>query len=178
MKLTSEQQEMVIKHVPYVSAVAYRFWRWSHLPVRYLEDLKAEAIMRLCGTIVKYNPNKGMSLRVKLALDAKGWMSKAIRRIRNKDQPTVADIPNGELLLESIITDEIDNSRIDVLLSLLPRLTPRQREVIEKRFGLGGLAPMSLTQVADATGISYRSVRYDESKAILKLQEGVNNAVA
>lgn len=48
----------------------------------------------------------------------------------------------------------------------LPRLTRRQREIISRRFGLGGRPPETLEQVGRRLGISREAVRMAERKVL------------
>ena len=52
-------------------------------------------------------------------------------------------------------------------------LTPRERRIITLRYGLGGRAPQTQREIADALGISRSYVSRIEKKAIEKLEEAM-----
>ena len=69
---------------------------------------------------------------------------------------------------------EENNSYMDELKAQLPNLldsiTPRERKVLELRFGLTDGTPRSLEDVAAMIGVTRERVRYIESKALRRLQ--------
>ena len=78
------------------------------------------------------------------------------------DEPLNVDWDGNELLLSDILgtdgeevsrelEDEVDRR---LLWAALGRLNPRERRIVELRFGLGEQPPRTQKQVADAMGIS------------------------
>jgi len=61
------------------------------------------------------------------------------------------------------------DNRLD-LAELLPALTPRERQVIELRFGLAGSPPMSCGEAGKALGVSRQGIHYAEGQALRKLR--------
>jgi RNA polymerase primary sigma factor len=55
--------------------------------------------------------------------------------------------------------------------AVLLSLPPRDREVIELRFGLGGAPPHTLGEIATRFGVTRERVRQIESRALLKLRQ-------
>lgn len=52
-------------------------------------------------------------------------------------------------------------------------LTPREREIIERRYGLGSRAPQTQREIAAHCGISRSYVSRIEKKALKKLEEAL-----
>ena len=84
----------------------------------------------------------------------------------------------GNIFIKDIISDKSSspeniaellrtNSDIDEALSYL---APREKEIVEMRFGLGRKQPMSLESVGDKMGLSRERVRQLEERAIKRLK--------
>ena len=54
---------------------------------------------------------------------------------------------------------------------MLRSLTPREREVIEQRFGLRDGQPKTLDEVARSYGITRERIRQIEARGLLKLRQ-------
>ncbi len=66
---------------------------------------------------------------------------------------------------------ELDSSVKESIEEVLEQLSPREREVIERRFGLGGgPGPQTLAQVGRRFGVTKERVRQIEGKALDKLR--------
>lgn len=52
------------------------------------------------------------------------------------------------------------------ILAILPRLTPREQEVISARFGLKAGAPMTLEMIGRQYGVDVHRLRQIEAKAL------------
>jgi len=66
--------------------------------------------------------------------------------------------------------DMLEGSLRDEIAGLLGNLTPREREVIELRFGIATEEPMTLEEVGERLGLSRERIRQIEKKAKKKLQ--------
>ena len=60
----------------------------------------------------------------------------------------------------------------------LEMLTDKQRDVLVQRFGLGGVAPRTLAEIARGAGISHQQVSMRERRALQRLESALAPAVA
>ena len=132
------------------------------------EDLISIGAIGLIKAVNTFDPEK----RIKLATYASRCIENEIlmylrRSCKLKlevslDEPLNVDWDGNELLLSDILgtdgeevsrelEDEVDRR---LLWAALGRLDPRERRIVEMRFGLGDQAPRTQKQVADAMGIS------------------------
>ena len=78
----------------------------------------------------------------------------------------LADRDAEEAMEEVLVSVEIER-----LLRLADReLTPRERRVIEERYGLGGRDPRTLREVGDELGLTPQRVAQIEQRALQKLR--------
>ena len=78
-------------------------------------------------------------------------------------------VPEGEGI------QELDPGVRQSIEQVLHKLSPREREVIERRFGLGdSLGPQTLAQVGRKFGVTKERVRQIEARALEKLRSMVD----
>ena len=132
------------------------------------EDLISIGAIGLIKAVNTFDPEK----KIKLATYASRCIENEIlmylrRSCKLKlevslDEPLNVDWDGNELLLSDILgtdgeevsremEDEVDRR---LLWAALGRLSPRERRIVELRFGLGEQPPRTQKQVADAMGIS------------------------
>ena len=95
------------------------------------------------------------------------------------DEPLNTDWDGNELLLSDILGDDEDNviyeieqrEERDAIRRAVASLIPREREIIELRYGLGGQDEMTQKEVADRLGISQSYISRLEKKIIARLRE-------
>jgi RNA polymerase primary sigma factor len=96
-------------------------------------------------------------------------------------QPISLSMPIGDdsAVLEDFVGDESAASPYDLAESRMERqllmrgvrqLNPREREIIERRFGLDGMASETLEQIGASMGITRERVRQIQQKALSKLR--------
>ena len=97
------------------------------------------------------------------------------------DEPLNIDWDGNELLLSDILGSESDlvNRSIEqederhLIVRLVDRLNPRERQIMQMRFGLGGCTEHTQKEVADYLGISQSYISRLEKRIILRLKKEI-----
>lgn len=97
------------------------------------------------------------------------------------DEPLNTDYDGNELLLSDVLGTEADvvmrplEDDVDLCLlaSALDTLSPREREIITLRFGLGGGKEQTQKEVADRLGISQSYISRLEKRIIQRLKKEI-----
>ncbi|WP_349410422.1 RNA polymerase sporulation sigma factor SigE [Pseudalkalibacillus sp. SCS-8] len=153
-----------------------------------IEDLISIGTIGLIKAVNTFNPEK----KIKLATYASRCIENEILmylRRNNKtrsevsfDEPLNVDWDGNELLLsdvlgteEDIITRDIEAS-VDrkLLVKALYSLSPREKQIMELRFGLAGGEEKTQKDVADLLGISQSYISRLEKRIIKRLQKEFN----
>src|SRR5699024_6281105 len=156
-----------------------------------IEDLISIGTIGLIKAVNTFNPEK----KIKLATYASRCIENEIlmylrrnNKIRSEisfDEPLNVDWDGNELLLsdvlgtdEDIITKDIETS-VDkhLLKNALSQLNPREKQIMELRFGLVGQEAKTQKNVADMLGISQSYISRLEKKIIRRLQKEFNKMV-
>lgn len=101
------------------------------------------------------------------------------------DEPLSTDYDGNELLLSDVLgTDEDSTTRNleedeekKIIYDAIATLSPREREIIELRFGLYGREEMTQKDVADALGISQSYISRLEKRILLHLREEIQGKI-
>ena len=97
------------------------------------------------------------------------------------DEPLNVDWDGNELLLSDILGSEEDGVSFElemreereVVRRAVASLAPRERELIELRYGLGGGEEMTQKEVADLLGISQSYISRLEKRILARLREEI-----
>lgn len=108
-----------------------------------------------------------------------------IRSELSFDEPLSTDCEGGELLLSDVLGTEENgalqeleqNEERKILFDAVAALAPREREIIEMRFGLSGRQEMTQKEVADALGISQSYISRLEKKIIERLRREIADKI-
>jgi RNA polymerase sporulation-specific sigma factor len=103
------------------------------------------------------------------------------RREVSIDEPLRVDGDGNELLLSDVLGSDADavsrameqDEEKRLLYEAVSELSPRERVIIEMRFGLNGYEEKTQKEVADALGISQSYISRLEKKIIAKLKDEI-----
>ncbi len=99
------------------------------------------------------------------------------------DEPLNTDWDGKELLLSDVLGTDSDvvmrpiEADVDrqLLQTAVSHLSPRERDIITMRFGLGGIKELTQKEVADRLGISQSYISRLEKRIILRLRRIAEN---
>ena len=154
-----------------------------------VEDLISIGTIGLIKAINTFNPEKNIKLATYASRCIENEILMYLRR-NNKtrmevsiDEPLNIDWDGNELLLSDILgTDEDviyrdleDETEKQLLLSAISRLTPREQQIVELRYGLQNEEGTEMTQkeVADLMGISQSYISRLEKKIMKRLKKEI-----
>lgn len=154
-----------------------------------VEDLISIGTIGLIKAINTFNPEKNIKLATYASRCIENEILMYLRR-NNKtrmevsiDEPLNVDWDGNELLLSDILgTDEDviyrdleDETEKQLLLSAISRLTPREQQIVELRYGLQNEEGTEMTQkeVADLMGISQSYILRLEKKIMKRLKKEI-----
>ena len=186
----NEARKLLIEHN--LRLVVYIAKKFDNTGVG-VEDLISIGTIGLIKAINTFNPEK----KIKLATYASRCIENEILmylRRNNKvklevsiDEPLNVDWDGNELLLSDILgTDEdiiyrdMENeAEIMLLRTAVNTLTPREKEIICLRYGIGRKDGREMTQkeVADLLGISQSYISRLEKKIMVRLKKSIQNNV-
>lgn len=150
-----------------------------------LEDLISIGAIGLIKAVNTFSPEK----KIKLATYASRCIENEILMYLRKtsqrrceisiDEPLNVDWDGNELLLSDVLGTDSDcvNARIEdetekkLLHDAVNHLTPRERQIMEMRFGLKGGREKTQKEVADEIGISQSYISRLEKRIIKQLRE-------
>ena len=156
-----------------------------------LEDLISIGTIGLIKAVNTFDPSK----KIKLATYASRCIGNEIlmylRKSSNRrqdasiDEPLNTDSDGNELLLMDVLTsdqaqvgEELErNAERSALLAAVQALNPRERQIMELRFGLRDGVEHTQTEVADSIGISQSYISRLEKRIIKRLRQQIESLV-
>ncbi len=150
-----------------------------------LEDLISIGTIGLIKAVKTFCPEKNIKLATYASRCIENEILMYLRKSSNHrndisiDEPLNIDWDGNELLLSDILGTENDtvNRGIEceveksLLLNAIEDLQPRERNIMEMRFGLNGHKEMTQKQVADMVGISQSYISRLEKRIIKHLKK-------
>lgn len=152
-----------------------------------IEDLISIGTIGLIKAVNTFSPGKN----IKLATYASRCIENEILMYLRKsnqykyeisiDEPLNIDWDGNELLLSDVLGTENDVVNVNVenevernlLLSAIGNLNPRERQIMEMRYGLSGQRERTQKEVADEIGISQSYISRLEKRIIKRLKRDI-----
>lgn len=156
-----------------------------------IEDLISIGTIGLIKSINTFCPEKNIKLATYSSRCIENEILMFLRknsRVRNEisiDEPLNVDWDGNELLLSDILgtdTNEVSKNienkdEVEALYNCINRLCPREREIMELRFGLKDKKEYTQKEVADMMGISQSYISRLEKKILIKLKKDIESLV-
>ncbi len=157
----------------------------------YLEDLISIGTIGLIKAVNTFSPERNIKLATYASRCIENEILMYLRKtsqLKNEmsiDEPLNTDWDGNELLLCDILGSDPDvinrgleqEMECNLLLKAVERLSPRERAIMELRFGLNGGEEHTQKQVADLLGISQSYISRLEKKIISRLKKDLEAVV-
>lgn len=181
-QLSPEAKNILIEHnLRLVVYIAKRFENTG----TGIEDLISIGTLGLIKAINTFRPDKNIKLATYASRCIENEILMYIRKFSavrceiSIDEPLNVDWDGNELLLSDVLGNDEDNIIYEIeqreekqmIRDAVAALDPREREIIEMRYGLGGREEMTQKEVADCLGISQSYISRLEKKIIARLRE-------
>lgn len=151
----------------------------------HLEDLISIGTIGLIKAIGTYRLDKNIKLATYASRCIENEILMYIRKTSalkseiSLDEPINTDYEGNELFLSDILGTEEDvvlrpmeeDAEMKVLKAAVGKLPPRELEIIEMRYGLGGRKEMTQKEVADKMGISQSYISRLEKRIMKNLKK-------
>lgn len=154
-----------------------------------IEDLISIGTLGLVKAVNTFRSDKNIKLATYASRCIENEILMYFRKVSGKqevslDEPLNTDWDGNELLLSDVLgSDELpvgqeieDAEERLALRRAVARLEPRERLIIELRFGLNGRREMTQTEVAELLGISQSYISRLEKKILRKLRRELEGA--
>ena len=156
-----------------------------------MEDLISIGTIGLMKAANTFRPDKNIKLATYASRCIENEILMFIRKSGNLrtelsiDEPLSTDYDGNELLLSDVLgTDEDSATRgleedeeKKIIYAALATLSPREKEIIELRFGLSGGKEMTQKDVADVLGISQSYISRLEKRILARLREEIKDKI-
>ncbi len=199
--LSAEEEELMIKNISDDRArdvliehnlrlVAYIAKRFENTGAN-IEELISIGTVGLIKAISTFNSDKNIKLATYASRCIENEILMFIRKsLSHKreisiDEPLSVDWDGNELLLSDILGSDSDVVTKDmeeleerrIVREAVYDLNDRERIIVELRFGLGGIEPLTQKEVADALGISQSYISRLEKKIMGRLRKKIEEKI-
>ena len=156
----------------------------SNLPV---EDVISIGTIGLIKAVNTFAPSRNIKLATYASRCIENEILMYLRKTANQktevsfDEPLNTDWDGNELLLSDVLGTEADvvmrpieeDVERDLLAAAIQVLSPREKQIITLRFGLGGGKEQTQKEVADQLGISQSYISRLEKRIISRLKKEI-----
>ena len=181
---TREAKNLLIEHN--LRLVVYIAKKFENTNI-YIEDLISIGTIGLIKAVNTFRPDK----KIKLATYASRCIENEILMYLRKhnaqksevsfDEPLNVDWDGNELLLSDVLGTENDivesgleeAAELELLKGAMLRLSEREREIINLRYGLGGKSEKTQKEVADMLGVSQSYISRLEKRIMVRLRKDI-----
>ena len=177
------RQELIEHNLRLVVYIARRFENTGI----HIEDLISIGTIGLIKAIGTYKAEKNIKLATYASRCIENEILMFLRKTANRrsevsfDEPLNTDWDGNELLLSDVLGTEEDtvmrpieeDVERDLLTAAINTLSPREKEIITLRFGLGGVREQTQKEVADRLGISQSYISRLEKRIINRLKKEI-----
>ncbi len=181
------REKLIVHNLRLVVYIARRF-EGTGIP---MDDLVSIGAMGLIKAVNSFNLEKNIKLATYASRCIENEILMYLRKFQNQrgevsiDEPLNVDWDGNELLLSDILGTEPDvvNRELeksiekDILHSAISALNPRERQIMELRFGLCGGREKTQKEVADIIGISQSYISRLEKRIIRSLRQKLENTM-
>ena len=183
MEEESARQELIEQYLRLVVYIARRF---ENTGIN-IEDLISIGTIGLIKAVGTYRADKNIKLATYASRCIENEILMYLRKNANRrgevsfDEPLNTDWDGNELLLSDVlgtdadvvmrpIEEDVDRSLLAAAIDLL---SPREKQIITMRFGLGGGNEQTQKEVADQLGISQSYISRLEKRIISRLKKEI-----
>ncbi len=149
-----------------------------------IEDLISIGTIGLIKAVNTFSPEKNIKLATYASRCIENEILMYIRKTTNQkgemslDEPLNVDWDGNELLLSDVLGSDADlvgrgveqDDECRTLREMVNRLPPREKQIMEMRFGLQGEEELTQKQVANKLGISQSYISRLEKRIICRLK--------
>ena len=186
--LDEQTQKRLIAHN--LRLVVYIAKRFENTGIG-IEDLISIGTIGLTKAVSTFRHDKNIKLATYASRCIENEILMYIRKnvnLKNEisiDEPLHVDWDGNELLLSDVLGNDEDNiiyeieqnEEKQIIRHAVESLAPREREIIELRFGLCGGDEMTQKEVADRLGISQSYISRLEKKIIAHLRQEIDGKI-
>lgn len=189
LNCSSEQakEKLIVHNLRLVVYIARKF---DTAPTG-IEDLISIGTIGLIKAVNTFCPEKNIKLATYASRCIENEILMHLRKMSSRrneisiDEPLNTDWDGNELLLSDVLGSEPDEVGREIeqederhqLNGFVRSLPPRERQIMEMRFGMNGYPEYTQKQVADTLGISQSYISRLEKRIIVKLKKQIEKTV-
>ena len=181
------KEKLIVHNLRLVVYIARKF---ENAPTG-IEDLISIGTIGLIKAVNTFCSDRNIKLATYASRCIENEILMHLRKISSKrneisiDEPLNTDWDGNELLLSDLLGSDADEVGREIeqederhqLNGFVCSLPPRERQIMEMRFGMNGYPEYTQKQVADALGISQSYISRLEKRIIVKLKKQIEKAV-